>query len=200
MGAPASIAEDPIASKPRCDELGHAAVAAIGEHATMALTEHLDGRAAIVNRVVAIARTTRVHRNDVQISATHEDLRVAGPSVVLRPRSGPVITRWDQCPIDDPRLTTIAVRCVDESGQARRHGRHDAVRRRLRDREARGQLADRQVRTQGGTRDHHAATERARPWPAASGLARQSLQHGAESGSRERREQAHSRIGRSHDA
>jgi hypothetical protein len=43
MSTPRAVAQDPSSAKHRRDELGDAAVAAVGEDATMLLAERLDG-------------------------------------------------------------------------------------------------------------------------------------------------------------
>jgi hypothetical protein len=59
MSTPRAVAYDPASAKDRRDELGDATVATVGKDAPMLLAEHLDGRAAVMERVVAVAWTTR---------------------------------------------------------------------------------------------------------------------------------------------
>ena len=55
MPAPCAIADDVAVAKDRGDELGHAAIAAVREDTAVSLAQCLDERAAVVNRIVAIA-------------------------------------------------------------------------------------------------------------------------------------------------
>lgn len=77
MSSPGTVTYDSIAVKPWCDELGHAAIATIRENAPVALASRLDDGAAVVDWIVAIARTACRRRDDLEVTATHEDLRIA---------------------------------------------------------------------------------------------------------------------------
>ena len=77
MATPRSIAHDPATAKHRCDELGYAAIATVGQDAAMLLAERLDRRTAVVDRVVAIAGPTGRGGDDPEIAPPDEDLRVA---------------------------------------------------------------------------------------------------------------------------
>ena len=70
--APCSIAQDPSASKPWRHELVDAAVPAICEHAFVSPVQRLDLRAAIVNRIVAIAGSWAGNPDDIQIAANQQ--------------------------------------------------------------------------------------------------------------------------------
>src|SRR5882672_9008664 len=84
MSAPRSVAQEPVTAKYRRDELGDSAIATVGKDAPMLLAERLDVRAAIVHRAVAVAGTIRGDGDDPQIASADDNLRVAGPAVVLR--------------------------------------------------------------------------------------------------------------------
>ena len=73
----------------------------------MVLAHRLDVGAAVVNGVVAVARTSTVGGNDAKIDAAHEHLRIAGPTVVLGLACSGVIPRRYQSSIDDPRVASI---------------------------------------------------------------------------------------------
>lgn len=102
MLAPGVVADHSSALEPWRDEVAHASVAAVGEDPAMLHAQLLDARAAIVNRVVTIAGTSRCRRDDCEISPTDEDLRVTRPAVVLRASCATVIASRDQRAIDDP--------------------------------------------------------------------------------------------------
>ncbi len=70
MPTPDSVTHDAVAAESRRDELGHAAVAAIGQHAAVHLRQDLDARAPIVDRIVAVTRTSRDHSDDSQIASS----------------------------------------------------------------------------------------------------------------------------------
>src|ERR1700704_3173452 len=80
MSTPRSVAQDLASTKHRRDELGDAAVAAVGESATMPLAERRDARAAVVHGVVAVAWTTRGGGDDPQIASADENLCIARPT------------------------------------------------------------------------------------------------------------------------
>ena len=161
MSTPCSVAEDPTSAKRRRDQLGDAAVATVGKHATMLLAKRLDARAAVVHRVVAIAGTTR-DGDDSQIASPDDDLRVTRPAIVLRTSSPSMVARRDQRAIDDPRVATVPANVGSaERSEPRCHRGDDPVRCRLGDRKAGGDLADREVGSQRGARDQDALRERA---------------------------------------
>lgn len=102
MATPRSVTYDPIRSKDGGNELGHAAIAAIGKDAPVLLAQRLEHRASVVNRIVAVAWATRGRCDDSQIGSPDEDLCIARPPVVLRLRGPRMIARWDERAIDDP--------------------------------------------------------------------------------------------------
>ena len=183
---PCSVADDAIASEPRRDELGDAAVAAICEHAGVVLTEPLDLRATVVNGVVAIAGPAADHGDHVQIGATDQDLGIARPSV-LGLRSECVVARRHEGAIDDPRPAPIAMgRRFEQVCEARRDIGDDAMSHGSRDREDRRELAHRQVRTEARAADGNSSLERQLARPTATrrrGL--KASDHGIELGWRE---------------
>jgi hypothetical protein len=67
MATPRAISHHAASTKGRGDELGHAAVTAIGEDASMRSTEPFDIVATVVKRIVTIAGATRRHRDDAQV-------------------------------------------------------------------------------------------------------------------------------------
>lgn len=77
MPAPASISGDAPPDKHGGDELGDASVATICEYTPMPSTAPLDLTTAVVNRIVSIAWSPACDREHPQISAAHEDLRIA---------------------------------------------------------------------------------------------------------------------------
>lgn len=77
MAAPGQVAQDAIAAEDRRDELGHAAVAAIGQNAPVVLAERLDRGATVVDGIVAIARSPGGRRDDAEVAAASQDLSVA---------------------------------------------------------------------------------------------------------------------------
>lgn len=102
MTAPGVVAENPVASKARRDELGDAAIAAVSQDASMLLTASFDARTAIVHAIVSIAWTASADRNDTQIAAADEHLGIARPAVVLRACGMRVITSRDERAVHDP--------------------------------------------------------------------------------------------------
>jgi hypothetical protein len=82
--------------------IGDAAVAAVGERATMPLAERRDARAAVVHGVVAVAWTTRGGGDDPQIASADENLCIARPPVVLRTSRTSMVSGRDQRAIDHP--------------------------------------------------------------------------------------------------
>lgn len=138
MTAPRRVAHDAASAKDRCDELWNATVAAVGEHTPMPLTEHLDLRTTVVDWIVAIARTARGSRDDLEVTTT-QHLCIAGVTVVLRLCRMRVVSRRNQRAVDDPRTTPVTVsNIVEECSKPGRDCRDDPVRRRLRDLEHRG--------------------------------------------------------------
>ena len=77
MPTPSRIANDPVATKHRGDELGYAAIAAVGEDPAMASAERLDHGPAVVNRVVPVAGPAGGGRDDAEVASPDEDLRIA---------------------------------------------------------------------------------------------------------------------------
>ena len=162
MTAPRLVAEDPVASKGRRHELGNAAIATVGEDASVLLTACFDARSAIVRGIVSVAWTAGGDRNDAQIAPANEDLRVARPAIVLRPCGARVVAGRDERAVHDPGFASIArAMRVQEGGEARCHRRDDAVRGGFRECEARRELADGQVRAQGRARDQDTLPARA---------------------------------------
>lgn len=129
MTAPRTIPHDAVSAEDRRDELWYAAIAAIGEDAAMILAQSFDGRASVVDRIIAIARTAGRRRNDVKIAPSHQDLRVAAPPIVLRPCGVGVIARRKKRAVDDPRLSAIGPACEIDRRQLRRQCRDDAMHR-----------------------------------------------------------------------
>src|SRR5262245_18380143 len=84
MPSPRTVADDAAFPKHRRDQLGDAAVAAVGEDTPVSLAESLHERAAIVDRIVAIAATAGRRRDDSKIATPDQNLGVTGPAVVLR--------------------------------------------------------------------------------------------------------------------
>src|SRR5882762_5584465 len=84
MPAPRRITHDATSAKGRRYELPNARIATVGEDTPVPLTQRLDLRATVMDWIVAIARTTRVSRDDLEITTTHEHLCIAGVTVVLR--------------------------------------------------------------------------------------------------------------------
>ena len=72
-----SVSDDPVASKGRRDELRDISIAAIGQDTSMAAAHRLDGRAAVVKRIVAVTRPAAIDADDAEIDATHEHSSVA---------------------------------------------------------------------------------------------------------------------------
>ena len=64
MAAPRLVAEDPVASKDRRHELANAAIAAVGEDASVLQAMCFDARTAVVHRIVSIAWAACVDRNN----------------------------------------------------------------------------------------------------------------------------------------
>lgn len=64
MTAPCVVAEDPIATKRQCRELGNAAIAAIREDASVLLASWFDTRPSVVDRIISVTWTSRADRND----------------------------------------------------------------------------------------------------------------------------------------
>src|SRR5438128_1096258 len=83
VGSPGTIADDTVVAKHRRDQLGNTAVATIGENARMVAAPHLDAGCAVVDRIIAVAGTAAVDRDDAQVHAAGEDRKVARPAVVL---------------------------------------------------------------------------------------------------------------------
>lgn len=110
MPAPTSVTDDPIATKSWRDELGYAAITAVRKHTAVALAHRLHHRAAVVNRIVTVARATGRCCDDMQIGTTHHELSVARPAIVLGASSGCVVARRDERPVDDPRPAPIVMR------------------------------------------------------------------------------------------
>lgn len=135
-----------------------------------------------MNGIVAIARAGHRRRDDLQVASSHEDLRIARPSVVLRLRRVAMIAGRDQRPVDDPRPTAVMA-----GGRGRErcepwnHRGDDAVRARLRDAKHRRELAHGQVCAQRRARDEDALPERSRPRSAAVAHDRETSHQGLES-------------------
>jgi hypothetical protein len=164
MPAPRSIPEDPVLAEHRRDQLRDAAVATVGEDAPMASANGLDVRVSVVNDIVAIARTAGCDGNHAQIGAANDELGVARPPLVLRLGGGVVITRGNECPVDDPRPPTISIdRGVEQCCETRSQVRKDSMHLRLRDRERRSELADREMSSQRAARHDDPDTERPLP-------------------------------------
>ena len=102
MATPGSIAHDAAAAKHRCDELGDAAITAIGQDAAMLPAQHLDRRATVMDGIVAVTRPACRGGDDLEIAPLDEDLRVARPPVVLRGCGSAMVTRRDERAIDHP--------------------------------------------------------------------------------------------------
>ena len=77
MPPPRLVSDDPILVKSRRSQFRDSSIAAIGKHAPVLATACLDARAAIVNGVVSIPRSTTGHFENAKIRATSEHLRVA---------------------------------------------------------------------------------------------------------------------------
>ena len=128
----------------------------------MLRAERIDARASVVHRVVAVPRAARGGSDNPQITSANEDLRVAGPPIVLRTGRPTMVPRRDQRAIDHPRFASVLGAVVGaERGEPWGHRRYDPVRRGLRDRKAGGELAHREVGSQRGTGDQDAMRERA---------------------------------------
>src|SRR5262245_15167707 len=127
VSAPAGITHDSDPIEHRRDELGDATVATIGQDTSMVLAQSFDRRASVMERVVAIAGTTCRDRDDAEVAATHQDLRVARPPVILGPGSARMVAGRNQGAIDGPRPSTIARHLRCELGEPRRDRRNDAV-------------------------------------------------------------------------
>jgi hypothetical protein len=134
-------------------EARNTAVAAIGEDATAAAAELLDGRAAEVDGVVSVARTTRGGGDDVAVTASHQHLGVAGPTVVLGLGGAGVIPGRDEGAVDDPGLPPVLRYRACEASQDRRLGRHDAMDRRLGEASNGGELPEGEVGAEGSAGD-----------------------------------------------
>lgn len=117
MTPPRAVADDATVAKCGRDELGDAAIAAVGKDSAMALAELLDERAAVVDRIVAIPGSARGAGDDAEVAASDQDLRIARVPVVLRFRSTRVIAGRNQRPVDDPRDAAITRRWIDECGE-----------------------------------------------------------------------------------
>jgi hypothetical protein len=115
-----------------------------------------------VHDIVAMTWTARKGGNDAQIIATHEHLRIARPSVVLRFPRSLVISGWNQRPVDDPRISRF-VRGTHvgraSSGELRGDRGNDAMGGGFRDPKHDCQLAKGQVRAQRHARDQDAAAK-----------------------------------------
>lgn len=160
MAAPDAIAPDSASVEHRCDELGHASIAAIGQDTSVCLAQRLDDRPSVVHRIVAMAWTSCRGGDDMQVTTAHQDLCVARPPVVLRASSAFVVARRDQGAVDDPRPAVIVVGLVAELGESTRHGGDDAMGGRFRDLKHGRELAHREVRTQRRTGDQDAMAKR----------------------------------------
>lgn len=144
MPAPRGIAHDAASAKGRCDELGNAAIAAVGEYTPVPRTQRLDLRTTVVDWIVAIARAARSGRDDLEVTMTHEHLCIAGVPVILGLRRVRVVAGRNQRAVDDPRPAPIARgRLVDERCKFGGNPRDDPVRRRLGDLEYGGELPNR---------------------------------------------------------
>lgn len=125
--SPSAVTEDPSAPKSRSDELADPTIGTIGEHAPVAPAEDLDHGSAVVDRIVAIARTARTDRDDAPIPATNQDLGIGRVTVVLGLRGPVVVSRRDQGAIDDPGPSAIERWICEQRREPRRHVRDDAV-------------------------------------------------------------------------
>jgi hypothetical protein len=72
MSPPAIVANDPVLVEAGRNELGDSAIATIREDMSVMSGETLDGRASVVNRIVAVAGTTRRGCNDCQIAMAYQ--------------------------------------------------------------------------------------------------------------------------------
>lgn len=168
MASPRGVAHDNSAPKRRRAELVHTTVATIRQHSAMSSAERLDDSASVVHRIVTIARAAGARGDNRQVTSPYEHLCVTGPAVVLRSSRVCVVTRWNQCAIDNPRPSSIRLRGHGKHSELRRHRRDDAMHARFRDAKHGGELAKRQVGAQCSAGDQHAMSDRARPRAAAA--------------------------------
>jgi hypothetical protein len=85
MAPPPPIPDDAISAKHRSDELRYASIATVREDATMERAQGLDGRASVMDWIVAIARAAGHRGYDPEVTPADQDLGVARIPVVLRP-------------------------------------------------------------------------------------------------------------------
>jgi hypothetical protein len=64
MSPPPQVPHDPVPHEHGSDEFGQSAVSTIGEYAAMLEVQRLDDRAAVLNRVAAVAGTAGAHGDD----------------------------------------------------------------------------------------------------------------------------------------
>ena len=93
MDAPAPVTQDASTMESWRAELGDTSVTAVGEDVAVHLAERLEGRAAVVNRVITIPGAPGDRGDDGEVPTTNEELSVARPAVVLGLRCAAVIPR-----------------------------------------------------------------------------------------------------------
>ena len=85
MSTPGPVPYDSIATKPRRHELRYSAITSIGEDASVVLAQSHDRRAAVVDGIVAIARTARCHRTGSSSNVRPTGGRASGSAFRRRP-------------------------------------------------------------------------------------------------------------------
>ncbi|HSD86043.1 MAG TPA: hypothetical protein VLB44_00965 [Kofleriaceae bacterium] len=154
MPFPRLISDDSVVPKYRCDELGDSAIATVREDASMEATQAFYLRAAVVDRIVAVARTSTCDGDHAEIPMTDKHLGVARPAIVLRLGGGLMVARGNEGAVDDPAPPTIRVdRGREEPSDPWHEIRDDAMNLGFGDRIHRSQLAHREVGAKA--RAHH---------------------------------------------
>ena len=168
MSTPGVVAKDAASLEDGGDELLDPPIAAVGEDASVVLAQALDDRATVEHRIVAVAGASALGGDHVEVRTTDEDLRIARPPVVLGFRSGRVVTRRNQRPIDDPGPPAIRLAPArQQRGDTRADVDDDAMGLRAGDLEHGGELAHGQIGAQTRATDRDPALEWKRPGPAA---------------------------------
>jgi hypothetical protein len=161
MKAPLRISNNPVLREGGRDELRDGTISAVGEYAAVLAAQRLEVRATVVNQVVAVPRPAAADRDDSQVASPDEDLRVAGPAVVLRASCGSVVPCGDERSVEDPRAAPVRITAETEERRQPRHEiAKDAVNLRPGGAKQHSEFADREVCAKRGARDDEALPQR----------------------------------------